>query len=187
MVQGYQAFLKEQAEDKRAWQRVFETWAQATMERVEQRASQEEGRVSDGKRPTVEGGVQKHIEAGESEEVISVVLLQHKERILDEVSSASVIWQLQAESWARRCTICRVRDGRRRSHDWRDCDTYPEDREAVRKAHGQVQTGTLSMENAGNINGTCGLCTRTRQHCWMQIKHSTAKKGCRCSVVITES
>ena len=184
---GYQKFMKAHAEEKQAWQRAFSTWAQATMEKAEEGALQAEGGTAEVKGQGKEEGRQECAQVGESEDVMSEILLQHKQRIIDEIPTTDEIWQLQAESWAGWCTICRVRDGRRRSHDWRDCDMYPGDRDAVGEAHGEVQTGTLSMENAANMGGFCGLCTRTRQYCWMQVRHRAGKKGCRCTAVVTES
>lgn len=60
----------------------------------------------------------------DEEEVVSDMMLGHKEALLDEWTLADEIWELQMDLWARMCVICQIRDGGQVGHDWRDCPSH---------------------------------------------------------------
>jgi len=176
----YGQCVGEQEVLRKKWRGELNTWTEQAMKEVEERAAQPVEEVLKVNDQVPDTGFQKHdqVDGSDSEEVVAEVMLQHKERILDEMSSSDELWQLQPDTWVKKCKICRVREGRRRTHDWRDCTVYPEDREAVEEAHGAVVAGTLSITNAAQMGEFCKGCNRKRQFCWMQVK-GNANRGCR--------
>ena len=119
--------------------------------------------------------------------VIADVMLQHKQALLEGWVLAEEVWQLQAETWARKCGICRIREGRRVKHDWRGCPAYPQDREMVEQAHREVEQGMLSVDEEEVLEGRCGGCDMSRTSCWLEVRQRADMKGCKYHGVVTES
>ena len=174
LFKDYSQCVRSHQSEKEKYKGLFEIWIEETM-----RAAERQGLDPDGERPIVL--------LPEQEEVVSDVVLQHKQGLLDEWVAAEDVWELQAETWARKCVICRIREGRRVKHDWRECPSYPEDRERVEKAHQEVEKGILSVDGAEELEGRCGECLQSKTRCWLQIKSGVDKKGCKQRGVVTES
>ena len=180
ILKNYGECVKEQDITRRKWCRSIDEWVEEAKRQVEEQASRPENE-------TLEVGGQARSHGGESEEVVADVMLQHKERILDEVPTTDDVWYWQAELWAKRCKICRIREGVGRRHDWRVCPKYPGDCDVVRKVHMEVKIGTGMLENVGQMNGYCKGCNLMKQGCWMQLKDSAHHTGCRYKGVVTET
>ena len=88
--------------------------------------------------------------------------------------------------WAGGCHICRIRDRRKRTHDWRDCPEHPEDRAAVRQAHEEVAIGKGLLSNTGQIGGSFCKCRRMKETCWIQLRYETKSGSYKCYTVATE-
>lgn len=181
---GYRKCVRDHQAEKERYKGMFEVWVEETM-----RMAEKQGEDGDCEEPILVVDETKKEDGGEASEVVADVLLQHKERILDEIATTDAIWDLQAELWAKKCKICRIRTGRGRIHDWRDCERFPEDREAVRKTHEDVGRGMSGVENAGQMGGGfCGGCKNSKQRCWMRFREPGVKSGkCKYSTVVTET
>ena len=199
---GYREWLKTHSKERRDWQLAFEVWAEMTMRGVEEQVAQppeeEAGADSQEYNKERKGQGEKEEEhatrvgnepkenVSEAEEVISDVMLQHKQALLDEWQAADEVWELQANVWAGACVICRIRGGHRMEHDWRDCTSYPEDRGLVHTAHGDVEIGLSLAEGVEEVEGSCVLCWQPITDCWMQVKREATRQQCEYYGVIPE-
>jgi hypothetical protein len=153
MEQGYREFKERQKEERRQWiGDTVEALVQSTISRIDE----EESHDTANQIVAEEAESINNARVGESEEVVADVMLEHKQRILEEIDSADDVWQLQADVWAGGWHICRIRDGRQRKHDWRDCTGHAEDRAAVRKAQEEMAMGKGLLSKVGQME-VCGL------------------------------
>lgn len=183
IMKEYDRWAKEQNEAK-------ERWRQRIVASVEQMMKQaEEGRWLTEHEAEQVDREQTAVEevAGERLAVAEDVILQHKQSLLDEWETAEDVWAMQAETWAGKCTICRIRKGARVKHDWRECPVHGGDVARVELAHTEVEKGVLSIESGAHLEGQCPECQRLRNECWMQVRHPTSADCCRYAGVVTES
>lgn len=103
--------------------------------------------------------------AGETLETAEEVILHHKQALLGEWDSAVDVWAMQAETWAGKCTICRIRKGSRVKHNWRECPLYEEECARVEAAHTEMEGGMLSIDSVARFEGSCPGCTISRDSC----------------------
>lgn len=177
----YRQCVRDHETEKEKFRGMFGVWTEELM-----RAAEKQGIDKDEEQAVVletdglGGGV-------DDSGVVAEVVLQHKQGLLEEWEWEDEVWQLQADTWAKKCTICRIRDGRRVKHDWRECTVYPQDRAAVEEAHKEVEKGILSVKHEQEMNGMCGGCGVSRTRCWLQIKDGAGKMVCKYQAVVTES
>ncbi len=177
----YRQCVRDHKMEKEKFQGLFDVWVEETM-----KAAEEQGIDSDEQQPILVVEERKE-ETVDDKEVVSDVVLQHKQGLLEEWGLAEEVWQLQAETWAEGCTICRIRGGKQVSHDWRDCGAYAEDRDKVEEAHKEVEKGILSGSSVEEMYGGCEGCEGRRTDCWLQIKDGAEQTGCKYGGVVTES
>ena len=180
----YRECVRDHQGEKKRFRGMFDVWAEEAM-----RAAEKQGIDPDEEQTIllVPGGQAAKEEAVDAEDVISDVVLQHKQALLEEWESAEDIWQLQADIWVGKCTICRIRSGQHAAHDWRSCVAHTEDREAVEEAHREVERGLLSGHSVEGMIGRCGACGDLRTECWLRVRVEGIPMGCRYGGVVTES
>lgn len=198
MTEGYQAWRAKKEEEERDWgQRMAEKVQEVTQQaevrmwQVVRLQSEVETKVEEQAAKVVVEKEAEEEKCKEEEEVVLDVMLQHKQRILDEWQCPDEIWVMQAETWAGKCGICRVREGRRIRHGWRDCPAHPQDRLAVREAYTEVIVA-LEADGATHREGmflaVCPGCSAPRWMCWARAKARGSKAvPCRFRGVAVES
>lgn len=183
IMKGFDRWAREQKEVKERWRQRIAASVEEMMKQAEEGKwlTEEEAEKSEP-----EQWIVKQV-AGERVDVVEVVILQHKQALLGEWESAVDVWAMQAETWAGKCAICRIRKGSRIKHDWRECPTYEDECAKVEVAHAEMEGGVLSIDSLARFEGRCPGCTNARDSCWLQIRHTADKSCCRFAGVVTES
>ena len=179
----YRQCVKDHETEKQQIRGLFDVWVEEAMQIAEKQ----------GKNPDEEQGIlmvsegKDGVEGVDGRDVESDIVLQHKQALLEEWELAEEVWQSQADMCAGKCTICRIRSGRHVAHDWRDCEGFSNDREAVEEAHKQVERGMLSGHSVEKLLGRCGECQAPRTECWLQIREGVEQPVCKYRGVVTEA